>query len=93
MTAKIATTFILSILFILLLLFVAPSNIYIISGFIFLIICLIYLLSSIFLSSKDSILISIFILGLLLSNLLSGFNILNIILLTSFIIGLKLLIK
>lgn len=74
--------------------FVPPENIYIKIAFIFLLSSYFYYITSFLISSKkDLILIFIFVTGFLLSNLFAGFNLINILLLTSFIIGLRLLLK
>jgi len=73
--------------------FISPNNIFIITGFIFLITLTIFLFISIFFNKKIGLLLSFYVFFLLLINYLIGFDYLTIGLLTSLLIAVWLLIK
>lgn len=74
--------------------YIPPSNIFIILGYVILIAACAFIVSAHFTKNKSThILASLFIAAFLLSNLIAGFNLLNTLLLLSFIIGVRLLFR
>lgn len=73
--------------------YVRPTHVLIIAGFACMLSFLIYLICTYFLSRKNSAVAAVFVLLFLVSTYLSGFNVLNTILLLCFIIGIKVLLR
>jgi len=73
--------------------FVPPDDGYIVSLFIFVFICILFMLSSFFLSRIDSFLIALLAFLACVINYSVGFNILNTVLLLSFVLGIRFLIQ
>ena len=73
--------------------FVPPINVYIIALFILFITVSVFVTTTLFLSRIDSLIISIFILLFCVINSAVGFNLINSILLLSFVLGVRFLIQ
>ncbi|MBI4974140.1 hypothetical protein HZC27_06040 [Candidatus Roizmanbacteria bacterium] len=83
----------LSLTLIGLIIFIPPTNIYIISLFIFFMTFTLFTLISLFLSRMDSLFAALFILLFFAVNSAVGFNLINMILLLSFVLGVRFLIQ
>ena len=76
------------------LLYIPPMNIFIVAGYIVLLSVCVWVISQLFAKNKAThILAPLFVALFLLSNFIAGFNLLNTLLLLSFIIGVRLLFR
>ena len=93
LNGPIIATAVLGVILTIYIVYIVPSTVAVIGGFVVLSTLFVYMTASLFAPKKESILMALFTFLFLISSYVAGFSLINTIILASFIIGIRLLIR